>query len=233
MRIFIGPADIGPRAYQLILPALLAGRQVIVWRPSLQIIQNLYDKGELLLSGSNFLELVERGEIVVAARENWYEGRRAREKVPHWASSPWVDGLDDALALIALREDSSKLLLSKRAIPVAPSEGVRWAKQIAQRNPRYVEGALDLLERRKLPSGYLTRAIAAENSTDAALSILRDARNTALSIEEAGADIPLHPGSYGAEIAALGGRRLSLGGDHQGLDTLDRFMDAMYLSSKF
>src|SRR5215470_3877596 len=97
MRIFLGPDDIGPQAYQLLLPALLAGRQVAVWRPSLYIIQNLHERGQLLFSVRDFLSLVERGDIVVAARRNWFEGQKARERVAHWSASPWLTGLDDEL----------------------------------------------------------------------------------------------------------------------------------------
>ncbi len=236
MRYLMMPNDVGDFAYKLILPTIAAIGQVVVWRPALKKIDQMYHQGELPFDAGDFIWLVSNGYVVAAAREEWYAGPTERSANRLWESdSPWHLGKDEELRSIACKQYSSLPLLARNAIIAARPTGPDWAKNLVELEPRFLKLAQKAIRMGQLPSGFLQQA-SGLSQREAGLSALANSRNAAVAIKEVAANMSIEPSVHTPTVAVLGAREpneFARNGDLPSNDSLCEVVNIFAAVSKF
>jgi hypothetical protein len=206
MRILMLPDETGPdETYQYLPTALLAAKEVAVWRPSLAKIQQLSAHGKITYNVDDFIKLVERRHVVAVGRRGFFS-RTAREADYYWnLSCPWIRGKDDELARIAIADESSSDI-DRRVIAAPDASGPRWAKSAIEDEERY-KIAKYVVDNRLAPPGILRRFTGEEKESDKIQNLLLNSRNMVKTLEESKSHMHLVYGDHVEYVYQLGNHR--------------------------
>jgi hypothetical protein len=189
-------SEYGEKAYSYLPQIVLLGKPLTLWAPAPRLV--LAHSG---LSGKQFLDLVNAGDVRILGREWWLKSKQDRDE-HKFRYARWLPEVDDTLALWCT-QDAGKPLDQQRVAALGRPDGYEWADEQLEKNRRQVSTWYDRYRRspRELPSGTLdtiARNVAeavdkrADERYAVARTILRDARNHGQAFQAAGSDISIH-----------------------------------------
>lgn len=182
--------------YVGMLPSALSFcSELTVWAPSGVLIQSAFDQGMSKIDSDDFVDLVESGDLRIAAREDWLLNGDKR-KDNRWEGAKWTAEFDGAILRIFEEDDDKQI---KRVVAQGPEKGVAAAEQaLSERNEQYVL-AERLLSEGKVAKGTRQRIERGLQATSGdwktnphAMSIkmvIRDAANHEAARDQLGADV--------------------------------------------
>jgi hypothetical protein len=181
------------------LPAVLClNTTVTLWSPA----PLLLDQAKGIIGTKELLELVERRNVVIIGRHNWFD-RSWRNRGNAWEFAKWQDGFDDRIMALA-NEDQREPILNRRVIIAPDEQGFEFAEaQLAQRPDIFAKLA-ELYNQKLLPAGILEKADRAKRQRKSVeIQILRDAYNHQQAIRDASADAATVPDAFMDTLLAV------------------------------
>ena len=153
-----------------------------LWAPS--SAQLLSDRSPL--KAKRFLELVDKRNIRIFAREHWLTDPDREQKVG-WEGAAWNPQVDGRIKKWA-EDDATKDFLARRVVVAPPEPGWGRADEYIDEHPREIQVWAHRLRDRKLsrriPAGTRQAALRAPNDKEASKRILRDAFNHGAAFDE-------------------------------------------------
>lgn len=207
LRTFCHISEYDEAGYRALHRLVAASDPLVLWAPSSKFLTTPGCR----VQADEFLDLVEKGQIQVVAREEWLESRHFRES-HKWEGARWDPRVDGALRRM-FRDDGREPDLRRRRVAAAPDEaGHEKALQMVEEEPGVVaeiESALkDERRRLEIPPGTL--ATAARRADDLPVQteiVLRDAYNhaEAIDLSRSRTAILLGPGDgvFSQRVAAI------------------------------
>ncbi|WP_157535295.1 hypothetical protein [Nocardia inohanensis] len=152
-RTFCHISEYGPVGYGNLHRMIAASRPLVLWAPS-TVLLNI---PECTVGTKVFLDLMNRGDLRIHARESWIMSSAFRDN-HYWAGAKWTRGVDDVIRRIA-EEDKDKADIDKRVRIVPPAQGKERAQEYLTENPRVI-GSVTRAARRggAIPDGVLETA---------------------------------------------------------------------------
>jgi len=187
MEIFCTINELGEVGWQCIRTLVIMCPKVVLWAPSANYLEYWRKGNPLLPSSDELLWYIQKGFVQYRAREWWLRNYDRRKK-HRWPFAKWMESFDQAI-LDIWREDQRKGMtgaLSARVVVASPETGLDWAKeQIALGHVDY-KTMLSKIDNDTLLKGYQEKVARARSKKDAAISLLRDAKNDGQAFSESG-----------------------------------------------
>lgn len=177
---------------------VLFSESTVFWSPSFVLMQRYYDRGLSGISPAGFVDLLERGFVRVASREDWIEnGPRRRATAEKWDGAKFTSF--DSMVRQYFLDDQSKEQSTRRVFAIPEERGFSVADQLIDSHDHRAEIARYYVERNVIPRGtrsQLKDAGTNPSAPDVQLAtrfLLRDAINHKDAVEAVGALIAIGP----------------------------------------
>ncbi|MHB8595445.1 MAG: hypothetical protein ACYDER_01390 [Ktedonobacteraceae bacterium] len=192
---FCHVSDYGEFGHGLLPQMIESSYPLILWAPPGKRVNDYYDRGICPIPPKKLIHYVEEGFVQIIGREDWLldEGyRKVYAKDKPFAT--WCDNFDGAIKRIWLDQQSIQDEY-KRSVLIAPKEdGWDWAKNQLEAEPERIDNLWERIKKKQVPPVSLKRiqesGYGEKDKYQAALQVLRDARNHTKAIEDANVEMP-------------------------------------------
>jgi len=190
MDIFCHINELGKEGWESLRTLVLACNKVILWAPSASYLESFREINPLIPSADELLWYVRNGNIQVRAREWWIQNGKQRQEHGWQHARKWIEGFDEEILDIWKQNQREGKVgaASAQVISLGAEGGWDWAReQVEARNIDY-ELLVNRIKKKSMLVGYLEKADRAMTPKEAAVTMLRDAKNHGEGFGQSGAD---------------------------------------------
>lgn len=189
-RTFCHINEYGPQGYAKLHRLIATSSPLVLWGPASGLILSK----NCLVTGEDFVNLVDNGKIHVVGRHDWLMDRSFHDGHPWGKEARWNASIDDSLRSMA-KNDAAEPLLSRRVAVADAEDGEGQAATHLRDHPELIEvihrALLSPTASQEFPAGVVETALRYGDAPEAlAQKILRDAYNHEAAIKLSGAHVP-------------------------------------------